>query len=965
DELDARYLAGEAAVHAHAWSVIARTTAAFNRHELPDTDAVTIDHRTLAPVEASDLPAAIRAIWDLTPDLSTHIEAVHRLSSVGAVVTYMAHGTSLEGFAAEWRVVDLVTVEGDRISRDEFFDEADLDAALARFNELHSQPPRLENAASQLVQRFRMYFAARNWAAVAENSAHEIFTDDRRSVVGSGILHGRDIDVANIRAIADLGATDLTSTVIATRGERLVLTRLRLSGRDQRPEAFHSEMLGIVEIDADNRVAARFLFDLNDIDAAFEELDARYLAGEAAAYARTWSVNSGFYAGFNRHQLPATTPDWIYIDHRPLVTIEANDLSASMRAIWDLAPDISIYMEAVHRLSDIGAIVTAAVYGNSQEGFNAEWRMIDLFTVEGDLISRCEIFDEADLDAALARFEELQPQARRLENAATQVAERLRANFAARDWTARAELLADDCFTDDRRRVVNAGNQHGQDADIANMRAIAALGVANIALTTIATRGERVALTRARMSGRDQRPEAFYTETLTILEIDMNNRAAAQVVFDPDDIDAAFAELDARYLAGEAAPHAHTWSVIARIYAGFNRREPPATTPDSVYIDHRPLQTLGPVDLVTATRSIWDVAPHVNVCIEAVHRLSALGAVVTQTLKGTSQEGFDAEWRTIEIFTVEGDLLSRCEAFDETDLDAALARFEELSPQVRRLENSASRVGARFLTLFAARDWDRIAEILADDFCQDDRRRVVGAGVRQGRDAQIADMRAIADLQTTYLTSTVMATRGERLALLRFRLSFRDEGQEGFLTDVLVIVEINAVKRIVAAVSFDPGEIDAAFAELDARYLAGEAAAYAQTWSVIMHACAALNRREIFATTADFVDIDHRSFAAIGSGDLKAFIRAALNDGAYNVYIEAVHRLSALRAVVTLVSSGTSDEGFDGEWRMADIFAVEGDLINRCEIFDEADLDAAVARFDELDPPGPTGLDRACSAVIT
>ena len=213
------------------------------------------------------------------------------------------------------------------------FDEADLDAALARFDELHPQAPRLENAASQLVQRFRTYFAARNWAAVAENSADEIFTDDRRSVVSSGILHGRDIDVANIRAIADLGATDLTSTVIATRGERLVLTRLRLSGRDQRPEAFHSEMLGIVEIDADNRVAARFLFDLNDIDAAFEELDARYLAGEAAAYARTWSVISGFYAGFNRHELPATTPDWIYIDHRPLVTIEANDLSASMRAI--------------------------------------------------------------------------------------------------------------------------------------------------------------------------------------------------------------------------------------------------------------------------------------------------------------------------------------------------------------------------------------------------------------------------------------------------------------------------------------------------------------------------------------------------------------------------------------------------------------------------------------------------------
>ena len=32
--------------------------------------------------------------------------------------------------------------------------------------------------------------------------------------------------------------------------------------------------------------------------------------------------------------------------------------------------------------------------------------MIDIFTVEGDLINRCEMFDEADLEAALARFDE-------------------------------------------------------------------------------------------------------------------------------------------------------------------------------------------------------------------------------------------------------------------------------------------------------------------------------------------------------------------------------------------------------------------------------------------------------------------------------------------------------------------------------------------------------------------------------
>ena len=101
---------------------------------------------------------------------------------------------------------------------------------------------------------------------------------------------------------------------------------------------------------------------------------------------------------------------------------------------------------------------------------------INVLTVEGDLINRCELFDEADLDAALARFEELHPQQRRLENAASQVTERFRACFAARDWNAMAEMLADNLFTDDRRRVVGAGVRHGRDAHIADLRAIADLG---------------------------------------------------------------------------------------------------------------------------------------------------------------------------------------------------------------------------------------------------------------------------------------------------------------------------------------------------------------------------------------------------------------------------------------------------------------------------------------------------------
>ena len=82
--------------------------------------------------------------------------------------------------------------------------------------------------------------------------------------------------------------------------------------------------------------------------------------------------------------------------------------------------------------------------------------------------------------------------------------------------------------------------------------------------------------------------------------------------------------------------------------------------------------------------------------VETVHRLSDLGAVVTQVAHGTSQEGFDAEWRMIQLLTVEGDLINRCEVFDEADLDAALARFDELSRPAPQLENDASRAYERF-----------------------------------------------------------------------------------------------------------------------------------------------------------------------------------------------------------------------------------------------------------------------------
>jgi hypothetical protein len=62
----------------------------------------------------------------------------------------------------------------------------------------------------------------------------------------------------------------------------------------------------------------------------------------------------------------------------------------------------------LRRLDDVGAVVTHTAHLVSRAGFEAEVRSVDILTVDGDRLARVEVFDEADLATALARFDELE-----------------------------------------------------------------------------------------------------------------------------------------------------------------------------------------------------------------------------------------------------------------------------------------------------------------------------------------------------------------------------------------------------------------------------------------------------------------------------------------------------------------------------------------------------------------------------
>src|SRR6185437_10260098 len=121
--------------------------------------------------------------------------------------------------------------------------------ALARFEEFDRPARRLENAATQTAERLRRCFAARDWDGLADVLAEDILADDRRRVVGIGIRHGRQANVTDIRIGAEVGSEDITSTVIATRGERISLDRARFTASDQQLDALSSELLRLVEVD--------------------------------------------------------------------------------------------------------------------------------------------------------------------------------------------------------------------------------------------------------------------------------------------------------------------------------------------------------------------------------------------------------------------------------------------------------------------------------------------------------------------------------------------------------------------------------------------------------------------------------------------------------------------------------------------------------------------------------------------
>jgi hypothetical protein len=196
------------------------------------------------------------------------------------------------------------------------------------------------------------------------------------------------------------------------------------------------------------------------------------------------------------------------------------------------------------------------------------------------------------------------------------------------------------------------------------------------------------------------------------------------------------------------------------------------------------------------------------------------------TGSGPDGNAFESELLLLTEVDDEGKLSASINFEPDAHAEAHLeARRRSLAPAnttasrsaaPERLANAAIATTEHVIAAMIAHDWQAFARLFADDFRMSDRRRMVQ--LELDREQYFAFTREVADGRTVRACSEVVATRGERLALTRrtYELTEADHGPSEIA--FLILMELGEDGRIANYVRWDVDDIDAAHAELMARF---------------------------------------------------------------------------------------------------------------------------------------------------
>jgi hypothetical protein len=160
-----------------------------------------------------------------------------------------------------------------------------------------------------------------------------------------------------------------------------------------------------------------------------------------------------------------------------------------------------------------------------------------------------------------------------------------------------------------------------------------------------------------------------------------------------------------------------------------------------------------------------------------------------------------------------GRVVDHIETFGPDAFDDALAAYRRLTADSTP-GNRCTEVFGRWAERFAARDWDGMDAVVTDDIFHLDHRPVVG--LREvGRDAARRTMQILAEQGRDRVVYTVLATRGERHALLRLGVQSDRDRDDSFASVQLGVITSSPDDLFAGITVFGLDDEDRARAELE------------------------------------------------------------------------------------------------------------------------------------------------------
>ncbi len=900
------------------------------------------------------------------------------------------------------------------ITQTELFEPEREAEARARFNALTADaasqpaaPRRLRpNAATATAARFDAAIAARDESALAAVLADGLTAVDHPN----GAVYGRDGVFVSFQRLLRMDGPTMCHEPLATLGESLALFRRRIGASGGRLDVgpYEREEICVAEVDADGRFRHHENFAAERLGTSLVRLYERSAEGMPEGPARTRASGVAralaAYDGpieFDRLAL-AAVPSFEAVDHRILGTWSAQgreEWLTHWRGQLGLAADSRGCVDDVLALEPAAILVRDSFFGSSRMsggGFEVLTLLLHVFDTDGR-IARSEIFDPDREAEALARFDVLTAGAAPTPPVRHRVRlpRALRANAAAAtslaiaDAFAHRDLAAIDALLGDPMETIEhpTGTTYGRAGALESSRRMMPMPDLDFRIEPLATLGDALVLARRTVAasgtaGGRFDVGAYEIESIILNGVDAAGRLAFSEVFAPDHLGGAIVRIYERHAELlPAGPSRIRAAAVAQAAAAAHQfgadpdRFVAALAPSIVAVDDCTVGfgTIRGKDAVAAAvRALHDLSEDVTSQYDEVLALSEQAVLVRITQRGRFRSG-GGEWErwlcSLRVHGADG-LIVYWEIFEGDQEATALTRYDALvksageatpAPAAHPFANAATRNLDRFVRATADRDWVALADRFSPSLRFDDRRPLLRMQLPQ--DGFLEQHRVLFDAPNARWSTTTIATRGERLALARLLFHADVAGGGGALEiDHRVVLEVGVDGRSDGVVLFEPADLDAAYAELDARWWAREETAHVRAAAYQAAFSRALARRDwarlagLHAPT--LVAHDHRLVGWDVLHGPSAYVGAMR--AMVDLAPDAVGRLDHLRPsehgfIAEVVWAGTRDGGaFESPF----LWVVELDaagLARRLDFYDPRRSDAAWARFEEL------GADRATS----